>query len=138
MALDVGERTVGIALTDPEQRIASPHSTLRRTSIDEDIRSLCRLIQDHQVDRVIVGLPRSLSGDLAYQAEQTLRFVEQLRGAIAAPIVTWDERFSTAEALRSMESGGLRKQKRQERVDQIAAAIILQGYLAAEQYRRFE
>jgi putative holliday junction resolvase len=131
MALDVGERTIGIALTDPDRRIASPFNTIRRGSLAADLAALRSMIEQQEVTEIVVGLPRSLSGQLHYQAEQTQVFVAQLRAAVTPPIYLWDERFSTAEAGRALEAGGLRRSRRAAVIDQTAAAIVLQGYLAA-------
>ena len=130
MALDVGERTIGIALSDPSGRIALPHSTIRRTSIASDLESLQTTILEQQVCEIVVGMPRSLSGELHYQAEKTAGFIHVLEAAVKLPIATWDERFSTAEADRALRAGGVKRQRRSEVIDQTAAAVILQGYLA--------
>ncbi|HET6383820.1 MAG TPA: Holliday junction resolvase RuvX [Armatimonadota bacterium] len=133
MALDVGERTIGVALSDPERRIASPFTTIRRATLPVDLSALEKIIEDQEVVEVVVGMPRSLSGDLHFQAEQTGWFVDALRAAIQMPIKTWDERFSTAEADRALIAGQVSRSRRKQIIDQTAAALILQAYLAHQQ-----
>jgi len=130
MGLDVGERTIGVALTDPDRRIASPLTTVRRTNLKSDLEALGAIITREEVVEIVVGMPRSLSGDFNFQAEKTQRFIEQLQRTAAAPVKTWDERFSTTEADRTLRAGGANRAKRQQLVDQTAAAIILQSYLS--------
>jgi putative Holliday junction resolvase len=130
MALDVGERTIGIALTDPSRLIASPLSTIQRSDTDADMAALRRVVDGYDVSEIVVGLPRSLSGELGYQAEKTLNFVELLGAALHLPVHMWDERLSTVEVERVLRDGRVRHRRRVEVVDQMAAAVILQGYLA--------
>ncbi|MCA1595944.1 MAG: Holliday junction resolvase RuvX [Chloroflexi bacterium] len=131
MALDVGERTIGIAVSDPNQLIASPLTTVRRSDLASDLASLQKLIGEQAVSLVIVGMPRSLSGELNFQAEKTQRFIEHLKLAIPTPVTTWDERFSTTEADRALIAGGVKRKARSKIIDQTAAAVILQSYMAS-------
>jgi putative Holliday junction resolvase len=136
MALDVGERTIGIALSDESRMIASPLTTIRRTSLPEDLSVVAELVRARNVQEIVVGLPRSLDGTLHFQAERTLSFIEGLRGVVQVPIHLWDERFSTAEAERALISGQVRRERRKEVVDMVAAALILQGFLASQAFAR--
>ena len=131
MGLDVGERTIGIALSDPDQMIASPFSTIRRTILEADLAALRILVDEQHVSLIVVGMPRSLSGELNFQAEKTQRFIDALKLSISAPIVTWDERFSTAEADRMLIAGGVRRKDRGRIIDQTAAAVVLQSFMAS-------
>lgn len=135
MALDVGERTIGIAVSDPDQLIASPFSTIRRSALETDLASLKTLIGAQAVSLVVVGMPRSLSGELNFQAEKTQRFIEHLKREISTPVTTWDERFSTTEADRALIAGGVKRKARGKIIDQTAAAVILQSYMASRHGR---
>lgn len=132
MALDVGEKTVGIAMTDVLGITASPRETLRRDGTELD--RLLRTIQDEEVGEVVVGLPISLNGTLGPSAQKVLQFVEELRRRLQAiqsevPVETWDERLTTAEAEKMLIQAETRRSKRRQVIDQIAATLILQGYL---------
>jgi putative holliday junction resolvase len=127
MALDVGEKTVGIAMTDELGITASPRETLRRDGTEMD--RLVRLVTGENVGEVVVGLPISLNGTLGPSAQKVLQFVEQLRQRLAVPVETWDERLTTAEAEKMLIAADTRRAKRRQVIDQIAATLILQGYL---------
>lgn len=130
MALDVGEKTVGIAMTDELGITASPRETLRRDGTELD--RLLRTIGDEGVGEVVVGLPISLNGTLGPSAQKVLQFVEELRlrlSGLEIPVETWDERLTTAEAEKMLIATDTRRAKRRQVIDQIAATLILQGYL---------
>jgi putative Holliday junction resolvase len=130
MALDVGDKTVGIAMTDELGITASPRETLRRDGTELD--RLLRTIGDEGVGEVVVGLPISLNGTLGPSAQKVLQFVEELRSRLAdreVPVETWDERLTTAEAEKMLIAADTRRAKRRQVIDQIAATLILQGYL---------
>ena len=127
IALDVGDKTIGTALSDELGITASPRETLRRDGGEMD--RLLRLIAQEEVGEVVVGLPISLNGTLGPQAQKVLQFVEELRGRLAIPVVTWDERLTTAEAEKMLISAHTRRAKRRQVIDQIAASLILQNYL---------
>lgn len=131
MGLDVGDRTIGIALSDPGGIIASPFATIKRSDTTKDLAAVRAVMDDQDVGEIVVGLPRSLSGELLYQAERTQRFIDELKRVVAAPVHTWDERFSTAEAERALLSGNVKRARRSQIIDQTAAAVILQGFLAS-------
>jgi len=127
MALDVGEKTVGIAVTDELGITASPRETLRRDGTEMD--RLVRLVKDEEIGEVVVGLPISLNGTLGPSAQKVLQFVDELRGRLEVPVETWDERLTTAEAEKMLIAADTRRSKRRQVIDQIAATLILQGYL---------
>jgi putative Holliday junction resolvase len=129
LALDVGERRTGVALSDPSGWLASPLTVLRCASRDEEMSAVVELADKHSVSRVIVGYPRSLDGTVGPQAQRVDRYVEQLRHHLAVPVITWDERLSTAQAERLVHESGRRV--RRDTIDAAAAAVILQGYLDA-------
>lgn len=130
IALDVGEKTVGIAATDELGITASPRETLRRDGTELD--RLVRLVEHENVGEVVVGLPISLNGTLGPMAQKVLQFAEQLRTRLTIPVVTWDERLTTAEAEKMLISADTRRAKRRQVIDQIAATIILQSYMRSQ------
>lgn len=129
MALDLGEKRIGVAISDPTRTIARPLTILPRASRRAVIEALLRLIAEYKVERVVVGFPRSLSGEEGPQARWVRREAEALARRLPVPVVLWDERLSTvtAEAYRAM-----RGHRRREPIDAEAAAVILQDYLEAQ------
>ncbi|MFN3653486.1 MAG: Holliday junction resolvase RuvX [Armatimonadota bacterium] len=131
VALDVGEKTVGIAVSDELGITVSPRETLRRDGTEFD--RLVDLAAQEQIGKVVVGLPISLNGSLGPSAQRVLVFIEQLRPRLTIPVVTWDERLTTAEAEKMLISSQVRRAKRRQVIDQIAATLILQSYLRSSQ-----
>ena len=128
LALDVGDRRIGVAISDPTGTIASPLTTVRRVSEAKDHQAIADLVDRHSVERVVVGLPRTLRGELGPQAQKVMRFGERLAQVLDVPVVYWDERHTTADAERIVRA---RRRGRAARagVDEVAAAVILQSYL---------
>ena len=133
MALDVGEKTVGIAVSDILGITASPRETLRRDGTELD--RLLALMQAEEIGGIVVGLPISLNGTHGPMVEKVMQFVGQLRERVTVPVETWDERLTTAEAEKMLIATDTRRAKRRKVVDQIAAALILQGYLRHRELR---
>ncbi len=127
IALDVGEKTVGIAVSDELGITASPRETLRRDGTELD--RLAAMVAAENVGEVVVGLPISLNGTLGPSAQKVLEFVEQLRQRLTIPVVTCDERLTTAQAEKSLISANVKRAKRRQVIDQVAAALILESYL---------
>ncbi len=134
MGLDVGEQRTGVALSDPMGWLASPLTVLRCSSRESEMEAIAELARKHNVDRVIVGYPRSLNGTVGPQAQSVDRYVEQLRTHLELPVMLWDERLSTAQAERLVHESGRRV--RRDTIDAAAAAVILQSYLDAEAMRK--
>ena len=128
LALDVGERRVGVAISDESGLLARPLTTITRASKREDFEAVARLMAEHGVTRVIVGLPRTLRGEEGAQAGRVRRYAEALSAAIGAPIVFQDERFTSVEAEERLAASS-RKRRAKGEIDAAAAAIILQDYL---------
>ena len=126
LALDVGDKRIGVALSDPLGILASPLTIIDRVDGKTEITAIVEIIEQRRVGSVIVGLPLSMDGGLGSQAEKVRRFTEELRVSIAVPIEYRDERLSTVTARRLMRSAG---KDRKARDDAMAAAVILQGYL---------
>ncbi len=133
MALDVGKVRVGVALSDPLGYTAQPLMTLWRKSRGEDLRSLMRLIRKHEVTEIVVGNPLHLSGDLSPWAVKVQAFAEELRERSALPVHLWDERLSSVAAHEILDEVGHDRKKRKQVIDQVAAVVILRGWMEARE-----
>jgi len=134
LALDVGEKRIGVAVCDETGTLARPLMTITRASKREDFERIARLVVEQQAERVVAGYPRSLSGDEGPQARRVRRYVESLAAALSMPVELWDERYTTVEAqerLREATPRRATKPRDRGRLDAAAAAIILQDYLDA-------
>jgi putative Holliday junction resolvase len=129
MALDVGKRRIGIAVSDPLGITAQGMPTLERTRIREDIDRLATLAEQQEVRLFLVGDPRHMSGERSRQAEYTHDFAERLRNRTQLPVKFWDERLTTVQAERVLRQSGISIQKRAKAVDRLAAVILLESYL---------
>lgn len=129
IGLDVGDRTVGVAVSDPLGFTAQGITTIRRKSLEADIDALRNLIKDYEVSAVVVGLPKNMDGSIGPQAEKAMDFGRQVAEALALEVVFWDERLTTKAAHRVMLEADFSRKKRKSLVDKIAATYILQGYL---------
>ena len=129
MGVDYGGRRVGLALSDPLGITAQPLECIVRENDAQVAGELERLIQTHDIERVVVGLPVNLSGNDSPQTKRTRRFISRLRKNLGVKIETWDERLSSDEAERALIDMDVRRSRRNERRDIVAAQLILQGYL---------
>jgi putative holliday junction resolvase len=132
LSLDVGDVRIGVAVSDPTGTIATPVTTIRRSSQKRDQESIANLAREYSVDRVVIGLPRSLSGEIGPQAQRVMRFGDNLAGALPVPVEYWNETFSTLDAedlLAARGVGRRRARSGRNRIDEVAAAVILQSYL---------
>ena len=129
LALDLGSKTIGVAVSDGLGITAQGVEVIRRTNIKADLARVRELIAQYEAVEVVVGLPRSLNNELGPQAEKVQAFVNRLQPQISVPITLVDERFSTTIAQRSMIEGDLSRKHRKGIVDKIAAQVILQTYL---------
>ena len=129
LGLDYGQRRVGLAVSDFEQHIASPLKTLARGGAESDLRTLNRIIGDHSIVGLIVGLPVHMSGDEGASATAARQFGEWVGQATHLPICFWDERFSSARADSLLQSQSLSREQRKKRRDAVAAMVILQSFL---------
>lgn len=130
MGLDVGDRRIGIAISDGLGLTAQPLFTLHRTSNSrEDIRSIARMVRKHNVAEIVIGLPLHISGEESMQTIKTKKFAEELAERVGLPLHFQDERLTSLEADDLMKQSGTHSQDRKARIDQIAAALILQGFL---------
>jgi putative Holliday junction resolvase len=130
MALDVGDSRIGVALSDPLEVLASPLTIIERLNDASDVHNIVSLIREHEVGKLLVGLPLSLSGGEGVQVERVKAFAGRLVSALAIPLEMVDERFSTVTAREYMrQSGGRKKGRLKRHDDAVAAAVILQSYL---------
>lgn len=128
-ALDLGEKTIGIAIGDPGHRVASPLTTIRRTKFTKDATELLRTLDERQVGGLIIGLPLNMDGTEGPRCQSVRQFATNLTPIRDLPIAFWDERLSTMAVTRDMIGMDLSRAKRAKVVDQSAAAFILQGAL---------
>jgi putative Holliday junction resolvase len=133
LGLDVGERRIGVAVSDPTGTIARPLHALERASREDDFSAIAALVVEHDAAAVVVGQPLSLDGSVGPQARRVARYMEALAEHLDVPVIPWDERFSTSRADEILRQTRREKAKRRARasgeIDAVAAAVILQGYL---------
>jgi putative holliday junction resolvase len=129
MALDVGDVRIGVALSDETGTLASGLVTLKAVGPRKDAQALAALAREHGVGEVVVGLPLRLDGSLGSQAEKVVAFVERLRRVLRVPVVTRDERLTSVAAGERLAEAGVTGRDRKARIDQVAAALILQEHL---------
>ena len=129
LGLDVGDKRIGIALSDETATLASGLPTLARVGPRKDPRAIANLVREHEVGEVVVGLPRTLAGEVGPQAEKVMEFVEALRPLVRVPIVSWDERFTSVVAEQALIEAGTSRRDRRASIDKVSAILILQTYL---------
>jgi len=132
LGLDVGRRRVGAALSDPSGLLASPLAVLEVRSSTGLLDQIVRWIEQHGVARIVVGLPLLLDGNEGEESAYVRALVERLRERVDVPVELWDERLSTVAAERALLESGMRRAKRRQRRDAVAAALLLQSYLDAQ------
>lgn len=132
MGLDFGSKTVGVAVSDPLGITAQGVEIIRRESENKLRRTLARieaLAAEYQVTSFVLGFPKNMNNTIGERAEKSLAFKEMLERRTGLPVVMWDERLTTVEANRTLMESGVRREKRKEYIDKVAAVYILQGYL---------
>ena len=129
LGLDLGTKTVGLALSDVTRSIATPYHTIRRSKFTEDASRIQEVIETNQVGALVIGLPFNLDGSEGPRAQSTRAFARNLAARIAVPIAFWDERLSTAAVERHLIEADASRKRRAEVIDRMAAAYILQGAL---------
>lgn len=132
MGLDYGSKTVGVAVSDPLGVTAQGVEIIRRKSEKRLRRTLARideLIGEYQVESIVLGFPKNMDDTIGDRAEKSLEFQELLEKRTGLPVVMWDERLTTVEARRTMDETGVRREDQKKYVDELAAMLILQGYL---------
>jgi putative pre-16S rRNA nuclease len=131
LGLDVGEKTIGLAISDSDFRVATPVDTIRRTKFAADAARLARLVQEREIGGLVIGLPVNMDGSEGPRCQSVRQFAANLLKRMELPITLWDERLSTAAVTRAMIEQDVSRARRAKAVDQMAAAYILQGALDA-------
>ena len=132
LGLDFGSKTVGVAVSDPLGITAQPVEIVRRKSESKLRQTLARieeLAKEYRAESFVLGLPKNMNNTMGERAEKSLAFKEMLEKRTGLPVVMWDERLTTAEAERTLMETGVRRENRKQYLDQMAAVLILQGYL---------
>jgi len=132
LALDFGDRRIGIAVSDELALYAHPLMTLERTSWKSDLETIRRIAEERHIHRVVVGMPLDMDGNRGLRAGKTEGFMARLRRSTGLEVVPWDERLTTVEAERALLAGDMSRARRRRVIDQVAAVIILQSYLDAQ------
>jgi len=129
LSLDVGDKRIGVAMSDPMEILASALTVIERKGDGTDLKSILDMVKENEVGCIVVGLPRSMDGSIGKQAAKTNAFVEELSELTDVPIKMWDERLSTVIAERLLKDAGRDRRQMKKRRDAAAAAVILQWYL---------
>ena len=129
MGLDIGNKTIGVAVSDLMGLTAQGVTTIKRVGKKKDIEAIKQIISEKQVNKIVSGLPKNMNGTVGPQGEKVQKFCELLKEETNLPIEFWDERLSTVAAERSLIEGNVRRENRKKVIDMLAAVIILQGYL---------
>jgi putative Holliday junction resolvase len=129
LALDIGDKRIGVAVSDETGTLARPLMAITRTSQRQDFERIARLVAEQSAERVVAGYPRSLSGGEGPQAQRVRRYVEALAATLPVPVELWDERYTTVEASERLRNSGRRRSHDRGQLDAAAAAILLQDYV---------
>ena len=129
LALDHGTKRIGVAVSDETKTIAQPLEFIPAEPFADFLERLKKLLVEKEIDLILVGLPRNMDGSYGPAAEKVQTFVAALKDAVVIPLTTLDERLTSAQANRVLIQGGVRRDQRKEKVDKMAAAILLQSYL---------
>ncbi len=127
LALDFGRARIGVAISDELQMLAHPLETIPAN--DKPTERIAEIVRERKVDVVVAGIPKRMNGQIGTAATEVLQFVEKLRAVLPCPVVTWDERLTTVAAQRALRDAGKKTRDTRGYVDQVAAQMILQGYL---------
>lgn len=135
LGLDVGDRRIGVALSDPLGLTAQPVTTVERRDATADLAAIEALVERHHVELVVVGLPLTMRGEQGPQAKKVVAFTERLRRRLAIPVHLLDERLTTMQGARSLLETGTSRRKRRQVIDQVAAQLILQQFLETHRHQ---
>lgn len=130
VAFDIGDKRIGVAVSDPFNTYALPSYTYFRKGFKQDIAALAAIVKEKGATAVVCGLPVNFDGSEALQTQKTQRFIDELKKAVGVPVICEDERFTTQMAHETLILEGMRREKRKNYVDALAAANILDGFLA--------
>lgn len=129
LGLDVGDKTIGVAVSDPLFLTAQGLKTIKREGICEDLKELEMLIEKYDVFKIVVGLPKNMNNTIGLQAEKVLKFVEEIKEKLDVEVILEDERLTTVAAEKILINGDVSRKKRKKVIDKVAATYILQSYL---------
>jgi putative Holliday junction resolvase len=138
LGVDLGKARVGMAISDELGLLAHPLETFPANKPNALVERIAAIVREKEVESVIVGLPRNMNGTMGPAATEALAFVDQLRAKLSCPVVTWDERLTTVAAHRALREVGRSIRTTRGQIDQVAAQMILQGYLDQLQMQRQE
>lgn len=133
MALDVGDKTIGVAISDLMGWTAQGLETIRRTSNKADINRIIEIINEKEINEIVIGLPKNMNGTIGPQGEKVMKFIDKLNKKIDIKISLWDERLTTVAAEKMLISADVSRKKRKTVIDKVAAVYILQSYLDSKQ-----
>ncbi|TVP85412.1 MAG: Holliday junction resolvase RuvX [Alkalicoccus sp.] len=129
LGLDVGTKTIGVAVSDALGWTAQGVTTIHRSAQEEDFKKLDEIIKEHEVSSIVVGLPKNMNGTIGPSGEFCRTFAEDIKEHTGLPIIMWDERLSTMAAEKMLVGADVSRKKRKKVIDKMAAVMILQGYL---------
>lgn len=131
LAVDLGDRRIGLAVSDPSGLIASPAGRIETDSAENAVQAVAQAARDKEAEEILVGVPFNMDGSVGEMGRKSLDFAERLRDVTGLPVHTWDERLTSVQADRALRQGSMSRKKRKQRRDIVAAQIILQSYLDA-------
>ena len=129
MGLDIGSHKIGIAMSDELGMTAQGLKTIKRRSMEEDLKEINKIIVQFKIGKVVVGLPKNMNGTMGKQAEMVFQWIKASKDKIQLPVETWDERLSTVQASKILLEADLTRKKRKKVIDKLAAVLILEAYL---------
>jgi putative Holliday junction resolvase len=130
LGIDFGRARIGLAISDELRLLAHPLKTIPANK--DSVNKIAEVVRDRKIDKVVVGIPRHLSGEIGKTANEALEFAAKVRARVPCPVETWDERLTTVAANRALRDAGKKTRDTRNLVDQVAAQMILQGYLDRE------
>jgi putative Holliday junction resolvase len=134
LALDVGTKTIGVAVSDELGITANGITTIRRKSLKDDLSELDILVKEYKPGEILVGVPYQMDGSVSKRGGQILKFAYKIKSTFALPVVFWDESYSTVHAEEKLIEANLSRKKRKKVIDKVAAVFILQEYLESKRY----
>ena len=129
LGLDIGSKTIGVAISDPLGWTAQGITTIKRSKKEQDLEEIKKICKEYSVETIVIGLPKNMNGSIGESGERVLEFSEQIKNFTGIKVEMWDERLTTVAAHKAMLEADLSRGKRKKIVDKIAAIYILQGYL---------